>query len=214
MNFQVNGANGIYDNRIADESVKYGRNAVDNNFKYMEAPLINDKHNPAPILDFMPGSEDTNAQKLENFIKTNDEYLNSLPPLDYEYRYMPNFVNGNINKKALYAAAYEQMGTKEISVNEFETKYIADDSMTAEPLDINKDGKIDVAEYGANIMASDILSKGTTDVTKADGSVNSKGMNAILEYTKKANAAAASKLYSNIYSTYSLGSDLSEFNPQ
>jgi hypothetical protein len=37
-------------------------------------------------------------------------------------------------------------------------------------------------------------------------------MNAILEYTKKANAQAASNLYSNIYKTYDLGSALNELD--
>ena len=78
-------------------------------------------------------------------------------------------------------------------------------------MDINKDGKIDVAEYGANMLATDILSKGTTDPMKADGVINAKGMNAILEYSKKMNAQAATNLYKNIYNTYNLGSGLKDF---
>ena len=58
------------------------------------------------------------------------------------------------------------------------------------------------------MIATDVLSKGTTDPMKADGVINAKGMNAILEYSKKSNAAAAAKLYSNIYNTYNLGSPL------
>ena len=84
--------------------------------------------------------------------------------------------------------------------------------MTAEPLDVNKDGKIDIAEYGANMLATDLLSKDTTDVTKVDGSINTKGMNAIIEYTKKANAKAAADLYSSVYNTYDLGSALNELD--
>ena len=51
--FQVNGSNGIYDNKIADPSVKYGRNAVENHIQYMEKPLIEglNNPNPAPILE-------------------------------------------------------------------------------------------------------------------------------------------------------------------
>ena len=124
---------------------------------------------------------------------------------------MPNIVNGQIDKKALLGAAFEEMGgVKELPVKEFERRYIVDDSMTAEPLDINKDGKIDIAEYGANIMAADILSKGTTDPMKVDGTINAKGHNAILEYKKKSNAAAAAKLYSNIYNTHKLGNTLTQ----
>ena len=216
MTFQINGSNGKYDGRISDESVRYGRNAVENHTKYMESPIINDNYATPPIFDFSPsvGNEEKNLQKMEKFINDNDVYLKSLPPLEYEYRYIPNFVNGNIDKKALYGAAYELMGAKELPVKEFESKYLINDNFTAEPIDINKDGKIDVAEYGANMVATDILSKDTDDVTKADGTINSKGMNAILEYSQKSRAAAAAKLYSNIYKSYDLGSELSEFKPE
>ena len=101
-------------------------------------------------------------------------------------------------------------GVKELSVKEFENRYLIDDSQTAEPMDINKDGKIDIAEYGANIVATDVLSKGTTDPMKADGVINSKGMNAILEYSKKSNAIAAAKLYANVYNAHNLGSALNQ----
>ncbi len=196
MTYQINGAVGKYDN--------YGKNAVENHLQHLEAPLINDKQTPAPILDFRPTEEAqvNNIQALERFADENDAYLNALPPLEYEYRYMPE---GTFDKKALLGAAEEEMQTKELSVEEFENRYLLDDSMTAEPLDINKDGKIDNSEYAANIVATDLLSKGTTDPMKADGSINSKGMNAILEYSKKSNAAAAAKLYADIYNTYNLG---------
>ena len=210
-NVQVNGAKGPYDNKITDPSVKYGRNAVENHVSYMETPLVNDVPNSAPILNFSmsPQASENNIKSLETFIEKNDAYLNSLPPLEYEYRYMPNIVNGQIDKKALLGAAYEEMGgVKELPVKEFEYRYMIDDTMTAEPLDINKDGKIDISEYGANILATDVLSKGTTDVTKVDGTINTKGMNAILAYTKKSNAQAAANLYSKLYNTYGLNNSI------
>ena len=155
MTFQINGTNGKYDN--------YGKNAVENHLQYMEAPLINDKHKPAPILDFRPTGDaaNKNIESMEKFIDENDAYLNSLPPLEYEYRYMPE---GKFDK--------------------------------------DKDGKIDNSEYAANIVAADILSKDSTDPAKADGVITSKGLNAVLEYSKKSNASAAAKLYANIYNTY------------
>lgn len=196
MTYQINGTTGKYDN--------YGKNAVENHLQHMEAPLINDKQTTAPILDFRPteGAQANNIQTLEKFADENDAYLKSLPPLEYEYRYMPE---GTFDKKALLGAAEEEMQAKELSVEEFENRYLLDESMTAKPLDINKDGKIDNSEYAANIVATDILSKCSTDPMKADGSINSKGMNAILEYSKISNAAAAAKLYADIYKTYNLG---------
>lgn len=213
MTFQVNGSNGRYDGKIADDSIKYGRNVVDNHIKYMQSPMANDNFAVPPVFDFSlsPSGQEDNLKALEKYVDENDAYLNSLPPLEYEYRYLPNLVNGKIDNKAVLAAAYEEMGgVKELSVKEFENKYLIDDSQTAEPMDINKDGKIDIAEYGANIVATDVLSKGTTDPMKANGVINTQGMNAILEYSKKSNAAAAAKLYSNIYNAHNLGSALNQ----
>ena len=213
---QVNGSQGPYDKKVSDQSVRYGRNAVENNLSYMEAPLVNDVPNPAPILNYStdPNAIDKNIENIEKFVDKNDEYLNSLPPLQYEYRYIPNFVNRQIDKKALLGAAYEEMGgVKELPVKEFEQRYMIDDSMTAEPLDINKDGKIDISEYGANMIAADVLSKDTNDISKADGSINTKGMNAIIAYTKKSNAQAAANLYAKIYDTYGLNGSINSFNP-
>ncbi len=193
MTFQVNGLNGKYDN--------YGKNAVENHLQYMETPLANDSHKTAPILDFKPTEEalNNNTKSLEKFIDENDAYLNSLPPLEYEYRYMPE---GKFDKASLLAAAEQEMQAKELSVEEFEYRYLIDDTMTAEPLDINKDGKIDNSEYAANIVAADILSKDSTDPAQADGIITPKGLNAVLEYSKKSNAAAAANLYANIYNTH------------
>ena len=210
MTFEINGVNGKYDGIIADNSIRYGRNAVENNLKYMEAPLANNRINPAPILDFSPtdSADIHNAHALNRFMDKNDAYLNSLPPVDFKYRYMPNSEPGKVDRKAVLGAAYEEMGVKEIQVKKFENMYLPNDSFTAEPIDINKDGIIDIAEYGTTIVAADILSKDNPDVQNADGTITAKGLNAVLEYTKKANAEAASKLYSNIYNTYGLNADL------
>ena len=209
MTFQINGNSGKYDSQIKDESVKYGKNSVSNNFKYMESPIVNDNHAIPPVFDFSPNekSEKLNLDNMEKYLDKNDEYLKSLPPLEFEYRYMPNISQGQIDKKAVLAAAEEEMGgQKEISVEDFENKYLINDEMTVKPLDINNDNKIDSSEYATNIFAADLLIKGTTDVTKVDGTINAKGMNAILEYTKKSNAEAATNLYKNIYNYYQLGS--------
>ena len=212
FNLQINGSNGKYDGKIADDSIKYGRNAVENHLSHLEKPFTNHELRPAPILDFSisPKSQERNLEAIEDFIEYNDNYLKTLPTLQYEYRYMPNLEVGKVDAKAVLGAAYEELGgVKEIPVKEFEYRYMTK-GMTAEPLDVNKDGKIDVAEYGANIIATDLLSKGTTDISKVDGTINSKGMNAILEYSKLSNAAAATKLYSSIYNTYGLGTAINE----
>ena len=200
LNYQSNSVN-------IDPSVKYGSDSVKNAHMQMVKPLINDSHTPAPILSYSPTQDasEKNIEMLEKFVDSNDEYLKSLPPLEFEYRYMPNIGVGKVDKSALLGAAYEEMGAKELSVEDFENRYLIDeDSMTAKPLDINNDGKIHVSEYATNILATDLLSKGTTDVSKIDGTINTKGLNAMMEYSKKSNAEAAVKLYSNLYNTYNL----------
>ena len=213
MPIEINGVNGRYDGIVANNSVRYGRNAVENNIKYMETPLANDRPNPAPILNFYPTVEADihNAQRLNRFMDKNDAYLKSLPPTDFKYRYMPESESGKVDSYAVLGAAFEEMGTKELTVKEFENRYLPDDSMTAEPIDINKDGKIDISEYGATIVAADILSKDVLNIKNVDGTINAQGLNNILECTKKINSLAAEKLYADVYNVYNLGEHLNSF---
>lgn len=215
---KIDGSQGKYDSMVTNPSVKYGRNAVNNFMNYMEQPIRNDKMNPAPILDFgmSPTAPEENAEKIDKFLKENDEYLKSLPPLEFEYRYMPNVQRGTIDKDALMGAAYEEMGRKQsVDLREIEGMYGPNSSLTTKPLDINNDGKIDVGEYGSTILAADMLSKSPEpDMNNIDGTINNKGFDAVLEYTKKSNAEAASKLYSGIYNKFDLAGAQKNFNPE
>lgn len=214
---KIDGSKGKYDNKVTNPSVRYGRNAVENYFTYLEKPIIADNMNPAPILDFglSQDAAENNADKLDKFLKENDEYLSALPPLEFEYRYMPQMQKGQIDKQAVLGAAYEELGqVEDLSVRDLDNKLAPDETFTSEALDINKDGKIDIAEYGSSIIAADMLSKSDSpDINNVDGTINKKGFNALLKYTQKSNAEAAAKLYSNIYNTYSLGEAKKDFNP-
>lgn len=76
-------------------------------------------------------------------MRENDEYLKALPPLEFEYRYMPVMPKGQVDKKAVLGAAYEEMGqTKEMSVEEMDHRFAPDENFTSRALDINKDGKL------------------------------------------------------------------------
>lgn len=200
---QINGSMGKYDGKVEDPSTRYGRNAVENYYTYVEKPIVADKMGVNGT--GVNGANDVDT-KLNNFLKENDEYLKALPPLEFEYRYMPQMPKGQIDKKALLGAAYEEMGkVNEMSVEEMDNRFAPDDSFTSRALDINKDGKIDNGEYATSILAADMLSKSDTpDTANIDGTINKKGFNAVLAYTQKSNAAAAAALYSNIYNTYNL----------
>lgn len=214
---KIDGNKGKYDNKVTNPSVRYGRNAVENYFTYLEKPIVEDSMNPAPILDFgmSPNATDNNAAKLNKFLKENDEYLKALPPLEFEYRYMPQMQKGEIDKQAVLGAAYEELGqVKELSIKDLDNKFAPDETFTSAALDINKDGKVDVAEYSSSILAADMLSKSNTpDINNIDGTINRQGFNALLKYTQKSNAEAAAKLYSNIYNTYNLAEAKKDFNP-
>ena len=216
---KIDGARGKYDKNVTNPSVKYGKNAVNNYYSYMEQPLITDNQNPAPILDFdlSPQATDKNIEKLDKFVKDNDAYLNALPPLEFEYRYMPNVhKSGEVDNTSVLAAAYEELGRrKEVSVEDVDRAFAINKDYSASPIDLNKDGKIDAAEYGTTILAADMFSKSDTpDTSKIDGTINAKGLNKILEYTHKSNAEAATNLYTNLYNKYNLGDALKNFNPE
>ena len=152
---KIDGTKGKYDNSVSNTSTRYGRNAVDNFYSYMEKPLIEDAMNPAPILDFGISKDavENNIKQLDNFTKTNDAYLNSLPPLEFEYRYMPQLPKGEIDKEALIGAAYEEMGKREkVSVAEMDNTIAPTDNYTSKSLDINKDGYITNSEYASSIL--------------------------------------------------------------
>lgn len=206
MTFEINGVNGIYDGLVKDPSVRYGRNAAANHKALVISTMESVMDGEPPILDFMPTNKafESNMARMEKFADKNDNTIRNLPQVDYEYRYMPNVVNGNIDKKALLGAAFEEMGAESVPVKDFEKELFNNPNYTAEPLDINKDGKIDLSEYSASILAADMLSKPNPSIKGVDGSINSKGMNALMEYSRVSRAEAAAKLYSQVYSTYTL----------
>ena len=206
MTFEINGVSGYYDGKVADDSVRYGRNAVINHRELISSTLLNGLEDTAPILDLghTVNAYDKNIQKVDTFVKLNDNHLKSLPPIEYQYRYMPEPKNGNIDKKALYGAAFEEMGTKAIPVEDFDKNFLPDKDYSVKTLDLNNDGKIDISEYSTSMLAADILSGDKPSVDSVNGVITLKGMNAVVEYSRISNAEAAVKLYSKIYDTYKL----------
>lgn len=208
----ISGANGIYDSKISDNSVRYGRNATSNHFSYLEdlkgkptEKIETPKTQPGNLLNSK--LQEANAEKL---IKNTDEYISSMPPLDFEYRYMPEGANGqNIDKMALLGAAFEEMGKKiSMPVQELTDKLkLAFNEANAQAIDVNKDGQIDVAEYSTTILASDMLSKNpeALDAKNITGSVNKTGLNTVMAYANEKNQVVAGKAFTDIYNAYNLG---------
>lgn len=209
----INGNKGIYDGKINDNSVRYGRNAAANNFEYLKK-LGGKRSESTDTFNYSDKNYgnlsktkliEANSEKL---IQETDDFLNSLPPLEFEYQYMPDGANGkNIDKMALLGAAFEEMGKKiSIPVQEFTEKLKKSfQNADASAFDINKDGKVDNAEYSTSILVSDMLSKGEKlEASKIDGKINNNGLSKILPYTNAKNLAAASKNLADIYNAYNL----------
>jgi len=158
----------------------------------------------APSLD--KNNVDQSIDEIEKYADTIDKEVKEMPSYNFSYQYTTN-VN---DTRAVINSSYNDMGRKSMPVKDFEKACMFDENQTAEAVDLNKDGNIDVAEYSATKIAADILSKNTTDPLKADGNINGDGMTALMAYTQKSNAAAAQKLYASIYNTYNLGANLNE----
>lgn len=211
---KIDGSQGKYGSENSGaNSAQYGRNSVQNLYSYYEEPIVKDNNATPPILDFGmdPNKDDNNIQKMEEYVKANDDYLNSLPPLEYEYRYMPNVHKaGEIDKDALFGAAYEELGSrKEVSVEELDKTVALNENYSSKPLDLNNDNKIDLGEYGSSILAADLISNNG----EIKGTINKQGQSAIFELMKKSNAQAATQLYGSIYNQFNLGEASKNFNP-
>ena len=182
----ITGQNGIYDNKVKSPKVRYGRNACDNYMSY--------------------------AKDLAN--------LDKMPPLEFEYRYVPD---GKYSKLALMGNAYEELGRKtEVSVDELNKKFEVYNSMSesqsmpklgAEALDLNNDGKVDIAEYSASTMAADMLDKNQSEckIENLDGIITNKGENASISLYTKDNCNKTKQLFTNIYNTFNLNEAMSDF---
>lgn len=210
---KIDGVKGKYDEKtVSNPSVRYGRNSVQNFYSYLQQPLVNDNNVIPPILDFSakPEAQEKNIELMEKYAKENDAYLNSLPPLEYEYRYMPNIHRqGEIDKNALLGAAYEELGgKKEVSVKDLDNAFAINENYSTKPMDINQDGKVDVGEYASSILAADMISNNG----EIKGTINKQGHDAVMEFTKKANSAAAAQLYSALYNQFGLSDAAKNFN--
>lgn len=219
---KINGASGIYDGKVHNSSVRYGRNSVNNMQGYLQDYTI------APPEDKFPNLEgisklsneefDKKMTELEGQIETRlnktDKWLDSLPPLDFEQRYMPK--GKGVDKMALMGAAYEEMGKRtEMKTSELTStmQEAFGKEVTADALDLNKDGKIDVAEYSTSILLSDAMGEDGKTLTfdNIDGTITNKGQNATLPYANKKNYEIANKTYQALFERYNLDGAQEEF---
>lgn len=220
----INGNKGIYDGKIQNPSVRYGRNAIDNYKKYI------DSFEYQPVkLPKIDGISDMDIAEFDKSMAKFDEAVQKMkeqkmPPIEFSIHYMPgNHDYKHIDKDALMGAAYESMDKHTfISTDEFTqdlqqtvNTIAGKDAITidAESMDLNNDGKIDLAEYSATILLEDALSKDDSsfDIKNINGNINNQGENALWKYAKKSNYASTKATLNNIYKTYDLARAQKDF---
>ncbi len=213
---KIDGNSGIYDGKIKNSSVRYGRNAINNHIGYLNSyvpgkvdlPNLKDLHT-------LPKDEfNKKMVELEESLNRLDDTINNLPPLDFELRYAQN--KNGLDKLSVVGAAYEELGQRqEVTVRELSDnlKEGLGENFTAEAMDLNKDGKINLGEYSASIVLSDILSEKSDNITikDANGIITNDGQKRMLPYGLDKNIKMASKIYQAIYDCYDLDNAQEKF---
>ena len=230
----INGTNGIYDGKINNPQVRYGRNAVYNYKSY----IADFKLNPVKMPD-MSGLIGLSKDKFESKMAQLDDCVRQLeeqkmPPVHFELTYS-KVKDGSIDTQSLMGASFEELGktsikTKTLSKQLKNTftpsifKQILDNikaffngkptrrlefhssKVTAKALDLNNDGAIDIGEYATSILLVDKLSNG-----EIMGKENNKGMNASIAYATKRNYKNAKAEFQALYNQYNLKEAQEEF---
>ena len=211
----ISGDFGKYDNTIKNNSVRYARNSVDNFKKYLSNYVTPEIAVPKFS---KPEDVDIFVKQTDTFVKQLKENESKRTPVDFVQKYMSGDIkDGKIDSIALMSASYEELGKTEVSKDELENQIKSTsanpDNVTADALDLNKDGKIDLAEYSTSILLSDALSTNDKEISvnNIDGVVTNKGLNAINPFSEKNNVSEAYKTYSYLYDFYKLGEAQKEF---
>ena len=213
----ITGNQGQYDGVVKNPKVRYARNAIRNFHDYASYRMPKTEY---PNLDDLSKlSDDQFEQKmaqLDEALQASDKVLKEIPPLDYTVKYLPGKTTyDNLDIVALIGAAYEDMGKKS-SLGTFVLtsklqKTFASENISADVLDLNKDGKIDTGEYATSILAADMLSKGGLEVKTIDGKITSKGHLELLSLFNKKNDRFASSVFNFLHGFYDLDSAKDSF---
>lgn len=189
----IDGRHGIYDNKVKNESVRYGRNTV-----------YNQKNSVTVFANCSVASNNMGIQigEVDNSKKLNAIHYPDLcidvfntdvaKEINYKQTYMPKN-NGKIDTMALMGASYEEMDKNiEIPVSILANNIAQSHQFSASideiaahyfvsQLDINNDKKIDLSEYALTILLADVLSD-YGNCPKVDGSVTGSGKKNAIRY--------------------------------
>lgn len=230
----IDGSQGKYDGHVNNNSVRYGRNAINNYYdyilKYKMEPITCDTFECAEtpelknhrIVDFEAYQRyidalNKNIKAVEKYLKKLVKQSDEMPPINFELQYMPESAPGEVDRKALIGASYEEMNQRlSMSISEMNKKLNSSGSeyeITAEAMDLNKDNYIDVGEYATSILLSDMLSTDSKELNlkNINGKITNEGENKVLAYGLLKNKDIAYKTYLSLYMAYDLGRAVKDF---
>lgn len=213
----ITGNHGKYDGVVRNSGVRYARNAMANFNQYASYRMPKIKFPDLSNLSKL--SEDkfeTKMEQLEAAIEASKKLRQKMPPLDYTVKYLPGKANINtLDTVAVIAAAFEDMGRKLSVGTEALTKRLqksfATDKISAAALDIDKDGRIDVAEYAASVLTADMLSSGSLDKKDINGKITRDGNMRLLSFFNKRNNYLPERVFGHLYDYFALDEAKQEF---
>ena len=251
---QINGDKGPYDNKSTDPSIKYGRNAVANYKEYLTPPMpVSDeaKRNlqqlNKDVVELSQGIKQTSnpverKKKLAELVKKQNQYFKivgeslirsdeyySKHPVRFQLKYIPGqkVDKKNLDKKALLAASYEDLGAESVSVAEMDERLKKSDPKIASKVsyaafDLNGDGKIDAGENAAAILIEDMSSKYSTqevldsgrlnlNADNIQGTITNDGVKNLTTFLKKDKVEENKEIIKQVYGAFGLDQAEKEF---
>ena len=195
----INGQNGIYDKKVNNQEVKYGRNAA-NNYTAYTKNIANSPEMPPLQFEYRyipQGKYSTQALMGNAYEELGQRTEVSVAELNQKL---------NQDKQKI-----EELD-KQILARNPESPVVHPD-FAADALDLNEDGKVDIGEYAASTMAADMLDGNPSkcDITNLDGVITNKGEDASMGLYMKQNMKNAKTVFNDIHKTFQLDKAMNEF---
>ncbi len=195
----INGQNGIYDKKVNNQEVKYGRNAA-NNYTAYTKNIANSPEMPPLQFEYRyipQGKYSTQALMGNAYEELGQRTEVSVAELNQKL---------NQDKQKI-----EELN-KQILARNPESS-VAHPDFAADALDLNEDGKVDIGEYATSTMAADMLDGNPSkcDITNLDGVITNKGEDASMGLYMKQNMKNAKTVFNDIHKTFQLDKAMNEF---
>ncbi len=188
-------------------SIQSGRNAIKNFRLYTESMQLKEPKLPdvGKLSEMSEDEFEKTMQDLDNEIKYFNE---NTPPVDFALQYSEKTPSG-IDKMSLLGAAYEELGARTSVDTEELSEQLQEQfgsQVSADAIDLDENGEIDVAEFATTILAQDSLSTDDGDISpdKINGIITNDGQNLHLAYYAKQNYKVANETYKALYDHYNL----------